>query len=319
MSKYTTQQKITTNKNSVVLSLQALLPILLLLIVCSLAQPAQANTIEPDSSLTVAELEKQQLLQFHSYQLWQRINEVRSNPVAELNALGIDIDQAAIALGDEAWILDQGLPPLAWNAQLGNAAELHGQDMVSRFYYSSTTPEGLSPQQRIEAQGYMVAQVDETLAVLAFPNYMDIAQAVEILLQNMLRDELTVDSGVERNIFSVTYSAVGVALKAEMLEQLVGQNYVYLLVVDVAEPLTPQHWLVGSASAQAQIAYRDNYTGFWTALPGLPGGGFQCMVGEQGGELYAFDTEGVLLQTLQVYPDSLAQRYVDWSTLYELF
>lgn len=317
MSKHITHitYKATGKRSSVTLTM-----LLLLLSLCCVNQPVKANALEAvidaDSTPTIAELEKQQLLQLYSYKLWQRINEVRSNPIEQLSALGINIDQAALALGaTDEWLLDTGLPPLAWNDQLANAAQLHGQDMVDHLYYDQINLEGQDPQQRIEAQGYAVQQADETLALLAFPNYMAMDQAVEILLQNMLRDELTVGTGVARNIFSTTYSTVGIAFKAEILEQLVGQNYVYLLVVDVAEPLEAQQWLVGVAALQTQIAFRDYFTGFWSALAIMPGGGFQQPLGEAGGELYAFDADGVLLQSQPVYPNYDAKHYINWSNL----
>lgn len=278
-----------------------------LFVVC-LGCPALASQEDtPDA----AQLEKQQLLQQYSYLLWQRINEVRNNPLSCLAELDITVAQAETALGDNGWIITEGLPPLAWNDQLADAASLHGEDMVERFYYSSTSPEGLGPHDRITAMDYPLDQAGETLAALAFNNYFDIAEAVDILLQNLLRDELTPGSGVPLNIFSSSYSEIGIAFKAENIEQFVGNEYVYLLVIDVAQPRLPRSWLVGVAPVDVQIAFLNKYTGFWEILPRLGAGGFQVAITEYGGELYAFDSEWDLLYTNFIYPGEEGY-YVNW-------
>jgi hypothetical protein len=302
----------TPQKNIALKHVTILFLVIMVLLTCCFNRVARA---ELAGELTAAELEQQHLLQLYSYKLWQRINEVRSNPSEQLTALGIDIDQAATALGDKAWLLEQGLPPLVWNDQVANAAQLHAQDMVSRLYYSKTSPEGLDAQQRVEAQGYEAGYADEALALLAFSNFMPIDEAVEILLQNVLRDEIYMASATERTIFSIDYTVVGIAFKAEKLEQLTGQNYVYLLVADVAEPQREQNWLVGVAAPQTQIAFRDYYTGFWHPISVMLSGGFQQQIGDAGGELCVFDSEGKLLLSRSVYPDSTTVNYIDWRNL----
>jgi len=47
-----------------------------------------------------------------------------------------------------------GLNALTHNAQLGAAARAHSQDMGTRNYTSHDSPEGETPQQRAEQQGY---------------------------------------------------------------------------------------------------------------------------------------------------------------------
>ena len=45
-------------------------------------------------------------------------------------------------------------PPLAWNAQLAQAAQGHSQDMATNQYQSHTGSDGSTPQQRMQAAGY---------------------------------------------------------------------------------------------------------------------------------------------------------------------
>lgn len=56
-----------------------------------------------------------------------------------------------------------GLPAFRRDARLDTAARLHSQDMASRDYFSHTTPEGLTPQDRADAQGY-TSGVGENIA-----------------------------------------------------------------------------------------------------------------------------------------------------------
>ncbi|QEE36225.1 CAP domain-containing protein [Octadecabacter sp. SW4] len=49
---------------------------------------------------------------------------------------------------------DNGLGPLAPNARLAAAAQVHAQDMVQRSYFSHQSPNGATPATRVRAQGY---------------------------------------------------------------------------------------------------------------------------------------------------------------------
>ena len=54
--------------------------------------------------------------------------------------------------------------PLTMNADLQEAARAHSIDMVNRHYFSHTTPEGKTFQQRIQESGYAGQALGETLA-----------------------------------------------------------------------------------------------------------------------------------------------------------
>ena len=51
-------------------------------------------------------------------------------------------------------------PPLAWNAQLAQAAQAHSQDMATNQFQSHTGSDGSSPPQRIQQAGYTNATID---------------------------------------------------------------------------------------------------------------------------------------------------------------
>ncbi len=54
--------------------------------------------------------------------------------------------------------------PLAWNARLAEAAELHSVDMAARRYFDHVSPDGKRVSQRVAAQGYPWRMVGENLA-----------------------------------------------------------------------------------------------------------------------------------------------------------
>ncbi len=54
--------------------------------------------------------------------------------------------------------------PLSWNILLELAAAKHSKDMAERKYFSHTSPDGTTPQQRIKAAGYSYSWSGENIA-----------------------------------------------------------------------------------------------------------------------------------------------------------
>lgn len=259
------------------------LPSLLLLLLLALA-PMQA-AVAADMVPMAAPSAKADLTA-QAYLLWQRINEARSNPRQAMARLGIDEQMAAAVLGSEAWLLDQGLPPLAWNEQLQAAALGHGQDMLAKLYYSHLSLSGSTPAARIAVSGYAAASADETLAALVFDKYLDSDTALNALFDNMLRDELTGVNGVGRNIFSTSLTEIGIGFLAESVALLAGQPYVYLLVVDFAVPLEARYFVVGQIDAGSRMVVRNRISGIWSEAAILPGNTFQVQLSGGGEEFF---------------------------------
>jgi hypothetical protein len=72
----------------------------------------------------------------------EELDDARFNPGAYGAALGLNLSGIAPA------------QPLAMNPLLVQSARLHSQDMIARNYFNHDTPEGIGPQQRIQATGY---------------------------------------------------------------------------------------------------------------------------------------------------------------------
>lgn len=168
-----------------------------------------------------------------------RINEARTNPRTALARLGISEASARAVLGQDAWILDQGLPPQAINQQLQLSAASHGSEVLGTLHYSYLSLDGRTPQERIAATGYPALQSAESMVALTFDTYVGADMAADSLVDAMLRDELTGSQGVGRNIFS-GFSEVGITLQADSSAQLFpGRPYAYLLIIDFGQAADP--------------------------------------------------------------------------------
>ncbi|MCD6388209.1 MAG: CAP domain-containing protein [Desulfobulbaceae bacterium] len=203
-----------------------------------------------------------------SMYLWRLINAARVYPLRAIESLGIDEETARQVLGEDAWILDQGLPPLAWNDSLFQAASGHNQDMVAQLYYSSTGLDGSSIADRIAAQGYDAVGSDELLGVMAFDAVIESLEAARMLFENWLQDELNPANTSARRIFSRVFTEVGFSFKSAVLD--LGEDIphnVYVAVTDFACPRVPVAYLIGN------VYQDDNGNGCWEPAEGLSGVG----------------------------------------------
>ncbi len=188
--------------------------------------------------------------------LWHLINEARAHPKSTIELLGIDEAAARQALGDEQWVIDQGLPPLAWNDELTQAASGHGNDMIAHLYYSSAGLDGSTPGERMRAAGYDPVSEGETLGALSFSGFIGPMEAVKVVFGNWVRDELNPARQKDREIFNPDFQEMGGAFIGAVLH--LGGNIppnVYLAVAEFARPVESHPYLIGNV-------YRDlNHNG----------------------------------------------------------
>jgi len=179
--------------------------------------------------------------------LWRMINEARVYPLQTIQAQGIDEEMARQTLGEDARILDEGLPPLVWNDSLFQAAAGHNQDMVAQLYYSSTGLNDSTVADRIAAQGYEAVGSDELLGAMAFATFMEPLETAKMVFSNWLLDELTPGKDGPRRIFSRVFTEVGLSFNSAVLE--LGENIphnAYIVVADFACPQALRFYLVGN-------------------------------------------------------------------------
>ena len=83
---------------------------------------------------------------------------------AEAGAATLEAMEVEVLNLINAYRQQNGLQPLANNSTLNVSSHNHSQDMAQRGYFSHTTPEGLSPFDRMAAAGYSCGTMGENLA-----------------------------------------------------------------------------------------------------------------------------------------------------------
>ncbi len=284
---------------------------LLLLLMVTLSWSFQPSVASAETSA-----EWQAAVAQQKYLLWQRINEARNNPLQVLKRLEIPLEQAQAVFGEDSAVLTEGLPPLAWSYQLSQAASQHSRDMINHVYYSHTSPDGSGVTERIAATGYQAVSEDETMRALLFLNPVELDRGVSILLDNILRDELTGAGGVSRNIFSSELTEVAVSFQAEIIPALTDYPFVYLVVIDFAQPLTPRRFMVGQFDKGDRLMMMPFATELWGFLPDQLPGLFQVAFPEGGASLVVFREKlHQLSHTMNYYDEGLMDNiYIDFRT-----
>jgi uncharacterized protein YkwD len=198
--------------------------------------------------------------------LLEMINKARNDPYQALEMAGVDEASAFEALGDYAWVLDQGLPPLAWNEKLHEAALGHNRDMIERLYFDILSPEGEGPSERVASTGYEALYVGETLGALVFEHFVDPIKIACLIYENMVRDELNPASTVQKNIFNPEVTEVGIGFERVVFDLDDGDRLIaYVVVADFARPVEPRAFLVGN------VYYDRDGDGSFDPLEGIAG------------------------------------------------
>lgn len=139
------------------------------------------------------------------------INEARRAPLDMASRLGMDRAKVLADLPEMQGVLQNGLPPLAMNQVLEEAAARHTRDMLERGYYSSFSPEGSTALDRVAAAGYMPAKAGESLGLITFRNFISPDDAVWFIFSNLFADELK-PKGKGRHILDPAMEEIGIAV-----------------------------------------------------------------------------------------------------------
>ena len=197
--------------------------------------------------LTTCDFASPDMMHLIKMALLEMINKARNDPYQALETAGVDEGSAREALGDYAWVLDQGLPPLAWNEQLHEAAMGHNLDMIEHAYFSEVSLEGEGPSERVAATGYDALYVGETLGALVSEHFVDPLKIACLIYENMVRDELNPASTVQKNIFNPEVTEVGIGFERVVVDpDDVDSLITYMVVADFALPVESRSFLVGN-------------------------------------------------------------------------
>ena len=187
-----------------------------------------------------------------SLYIMRLINDARKTPLNALPDTGLDKAAAQANLGMDAWVLDQGLPPVAWNSKLYASALDHADDMSTKLYYSYNSQNGDTVQDRINSTGFQFISAGESLGILSFDKYIEPKQAAKVIFDNILAYELG-DSilSSNRNILNQDRTETGIAFVSIVAD--LGLNVpvnIYLVVADFVRPVYPRNFIIGNLSVK---------------------------------------------------------------------
>ncbi|MBF0223872.1 MAG: hypothetical protein HQK76_00330 [Desulfobacterales bacterium] len=165
------------------------------------------------------------------------INRARRDPLTIINELGVDITEY---LSDEE-INEIGkrfpIPPVVINEMIYQVAKTHTEDMLINGYYSSKDLNGKTVDDRIKESGYISYKTGEVLGILAFGNYIDPDQAVNLLFSSMIKDQLK--DFHKSLLFDDEFIEVGIFIGTGIVN-IGGQiNNAYIVACDFVNPLQP--------------------------------------------------------------------------------
>ncbi len=172
------------------------------------------------------------------------INQARRSPAAMAESLGVEIGAFAGTL-----------PALDKSPHLSASAIAHTRDMIDRQYYAEVGSDGRTSGERIAAMGYWAGSSGETLGMLAFLNYIDPAEAIRAIVENMFIDEIDPENKKPLAILNALYKDVGVGVGSGQW-LIDGAVYnVYMVVCDFGvQQLSPEEQALRVLVNQARQA-----------------------------------------------------------------
>lgn len=181
------------------------------------------------------------------------INEARHNPLEMAASMGLDPDRILADLPELENILINGIPPLAADDNLSEAAFAHTWDMFARGYYSSLTPDGLDYEDRIVEAGYPAVLTGESLGMILFANFINPEDAARLIFEYMFADELDPTRTEKRNILDPCLRAAGISIQTGTLALRNGRWNVYLATCDFGSLMTCPEGVLFDLINQARV------------------------------------------------------------------
>lgn len=235
------------------------------------------------------------------------INDARRDPLRAIRLAGIDEKDAREALGDQQWILDRGLTPVALHERLREAARGHVSDMIERSYYDKISPEGEGPFDRVISTGYQALSVGETLGFRVSTDCEDGFEIVQMIFQDMLRSECDPLAGNQLNIFNLEATEVGIGFGVVALDEFGDKPAnACVAVADFSEPLESVSYFLGN------IYIDRNGNGSRDPGEGISGLRVCCrlLIGSNEGDVISYS---VALGSYQIQvPPAFFEIHVGW-------
>ncbi len=166
--------------------------------------------------------------------LMNLINNARQYPLETAISLGMDADKILADLPEIRDILINGMDPLTFEPLLYSTAKSHNRDMLENNYYSKTSPDGRTYEDRIADSGFRSPFTGEIISMLSFNNFLSAEKAVGILFDQIFRAELNPERTEKRNILDPDMEFVGISMESGSLDFGGSKRNVYLPVCDFA-------------------------------------------------------------------------------------
>ncbi len=129
--------------------------------------------------------------------------------------------------------MSKGLEPLIFHPRLYRSASSHSLDMIEKSYYSSTSPDGKTFQERILENGYIPVVSGESLGMLSFRNFINPDDALRVIFDNMLKDESDPERKRPLYLLNPDVRHIAVSFRAGAFEREGVWKNVYIVVCDV--------------------------------------------------------------------------------------
>jgi len=144
----------------------------------------------------------------------QKINDFRAQPLEIAKNLGLSEEEIYFLWQIDSFLLYQGENPLILNEALCQAAKATLEDMFEKVYFAHVSPEGLTPRDRVIEYGYQPIMVTESLAFVAFENYLSPEEAAHIVLNWLFQNALLRKDREGAPFLFPVYQDLGLALAA---------------------------------------------------------------------------------------------------------
>ncbi len=158
----------------------------------------------------------------------QKINDFRAKPLEMAKILGLSEEEIYFLWQIDFSLLYQGENPLILNEALCQAAKATLEDMFEKLYFAHVSPEGLTPRDRVMQCGYQPIMVAESLAFIAFENYLSPEEAANIVLDWLFRNALLRKDREGAPFLFPVYQDLGLALAAGQID-FEGKQYNFYL------------------------------------------------------------------------------------------
>jgi len=164
--------------------------------------------------------------------LMDRVNNARADVRQALKAQGKSIDSLLKCRPQIQEYINLGLPRVIRDSRLFAAASSHAADMADQLYFSKTSKNGFTIDDRFLEAGFYSGSSDEILGVVLFQNYMSKEKAVDILWEGILDNELDCGKQPVSILFNPDFREIGISVKFGSMKKNNTKVNFYVAVCD---------------------------------------------------------------------------------------